>query len=388
MSSGPFPGSAEDKGSRIYPRGRLPQRPVLHPEGFGSSMAKLLIPLLAPLILMLFIVPTGYLLEGPGPSFDLQEDLTVTGAKTYPSQGELMLTAVSLQESRLAYHLVAFFSESFDLLKVRDYLGEELDTEEQDVVDIVITFLSQDTAVVAGLRELGMPVEVRMMGELVVGVAPGYPASGAIDPGEVIVGVNGDPLDSPERLSEAITSSRDGEAVTLQVKSIDKDLALELNERAMEEDAERPDLSTLLEEGVREVEIQPVYVPELDQRLIGVSTRDFFTYTSDVEVEWELETVKGPSAGMMMTLSLVNALTPEDLAGGGKIAGTGEITIEGDVQPIGGLPFKIRAAESEGALAFIYPVENQEDLAGFRTTLELYAVDDLDDALEALQAAR
>lgn len=388
MSSGPFPGSAEDKGSRIYPRGRLPQRPVLHPEGFGSSMAKLLIPLLAPLILMLFIVPTGYLLEGPGPSFDLQEDLTVTGAKTYPSQGELMLTAVSLQESRLAYHLVAFFSESFDLLKVRDYLGEELDTEEQDVVDIVITFLSQDTAVVAGLRELGMPVEVRMMGELVVGVAPGYPASGAIDPGEVIVGVNGDPLDSPERLSEVITSSRDGEAVTLQVKSIDKDLALELNERAMEEDAERPDLSTLLEEGVREVEIQPVYVPELDQRLIGVSTRDFFTYTSDVEVEWELETVKGPSAGMMMTLSLVNALTPEDLTGGGKIAGTGEITIEGDVQPIGGLPFKIRAAESEGALAFIYPVENQEDLAGFRTTLELYAVDDLDDALEALQAAR
>ncbi|MDD3719354.1 MAG: PDZ domain-containing protein [Actinomycetota bacterium] len=388
MSSGPFPGSAEDKGSRIYPRGRLPQRPVLHPEGFGSSMAKLLIPLLAPLILMLFIVPTGYLLEGPGPSFDLQEDLTVTGAKTYPSQGELMLTAVSLQESRLAYHLVAFFSDSFDLLKVRDYLGEELDTEEQDVVDIVITFLSQDTAVVAGLRELGMPVEVRMMGELVVGVAPGYPASGAIDPGEVIVGVNGDPLDSPERLSEAITSSRDGEAVTLQVKSIDKDLALELNERAMEEDAERPDLSTLLEEGVREVEIQPVYVPELDQRLIGVSTRDFFTYTSDVEVEWELETVKGPSAGMMMTLSLVNALTPEDLTGGGKIAGTGEITIEGDVQPIGGLPFKIRAAESEGALAFIYPVENQEDLAGFRTTLELYAVDDLDDALEALQAAR
>ena len=181
MSSGPFPGSAEDKGSRIYPRGRLPQRPVLHPEGFGSSMAKLLIPLLAPLILMLFIVPTGYLLEGPGPSFDLQEDLTVTGAKTYPSQGELMLTAVSLQESRLAYHLVAFFSDSFDLLKVRDYLGEELDTEEQDVVDIVITFLSQDTAVVAGLRELGMPVEVRMMGELVVGVAPGYPASGAID---------------------------------------------------------------------------------------------------------------------------------------------------------------------------------------------------------------
>jgi PDZ domain-containing protein len=146
-----------------------------------------------------------------------------------------------------------------------------------------------------------------------------------------------------------------------------------------------PDLSDLLEDEVREVEVQPVYDPELGRAIIGVSTRDFFTYDSDIEVEWDLETVKGPSAGLMMTLSLINALTPDDLTHGDRIAGTGEITLEGDVGPIGGLPFKIRAAEEAGAEFFIYPEENQDDLEGFSTDLRLFPVEDLDEALEILE---
>jgi Lon-like protease len=86
-----------------------------------------------------------------------------------------------------------------------------------------------------------------------------------------------------------------------------------------------------------------------------------------------------------MTLSLVNTLTPDDITHGERIAGTGEITLAGDVGPIGGLPFKIRAAEEEGAEFFIYPVENQEDLEGFSTYLQLFPVEDLDEALEILR---
>jgi len=335
---------------------------------------------------MLMTVPTGYLMESPGPSFDLQEDLTISGAESYPSQGELLLTAVSLQESRLLYHLLALFRDDFDLMRVSDYLGEELDTQEQDIVDIVITFLSQDTAVVAGLLELGLPVEVREQGMFVAAVAPGYPAYGEIDPGEVIITVNGEPAGNAERFSELIDSTPEGGTVTLQLREIDEEYATSIDKEVREGLASRPDLGRLLEEGTREVRLQPVYEPELGRSIIGISTREFFTYTSGVEVAWDLEAVKGPSAGMMMTLSLVNALTPDDLTHGDIIAGTGEISLSGDVGPIGGLPFKIRAAESEGARIFIYPVENQDELEGFSTTLQLHPVDDLDDALEFLRA--
>jgi len=369
-----------------YTQGGIAPKPPSQPEGAGSASAKLLILLLVPLVFVMVMMPTGFLAESPGPSFDLQEDLTVTGAETYSSNGELMLTSVSLQESRLINHLMAPFDDSFELIKTRDYLGEELNMEEQDIVDIVITFLSQDTAVVVGLQEQSLPVDVEVMGQFVVAVGSDYPAYGVIDPGEVIVAVNGEPLDSPGRFTELISSTPEGETVSLQVKGVDEELVIEANEEALEGEREHPDLSDFLEDGVREVEIRPVYEPELERSIIGVSTRDFFSYASSVEVQWDLDTVKGPSAGLMMTLSLVNALTPDDLTRGERIAGTGEITLEGDVGPIGGLPFKIRAAEEAGAEVFIYPVENQDELEGFSTDLQLFPVEDLDDALELLQA--
>jgi|GEM_PF-525238 len=370
----------------LYPEGAMMQKPLPQPEGAGSAVAKLLVLFLTPLVFMLFTMPTGFLAESPGPSFDLQEDLTITGADTYSSQGELMLTSVSLQEARLVNHLMAPFDDSFELVKASDYLGEELNMEEQDIVDIVITYLSQDTATVVGLQEVSLPVEVEVLGEFVVAVGPDYPAYGVIDPGEVIVAVNGEPLESPERFAELVGSTPEGDSVLLQVRGVDEELVYSANEEAEAGDARPSDLSTLLEDEVREVEIQPVYEPELGRAIIGVSTRDFFTYTSGVEVEWDLETVKGPSAGMMMTLSLVNTLTPDDLTHGERIAGTGEITLDGEVGPIGGLPFKIRAAEEEGAEFFIYPVENQDELEGFSTDLQIFAVDDLDEALEVLRA--
>jgi len=380
-------GNASGNGLLLDGDGRKPRIPG-RPEGAGTSLVKLLIPFLAPLIFMLAAVPTGFLLESPGPSFDLQEGLEVEGTETYPSRGELLLTSVSLQESRLINNILSFFDDSFELMKVRDYLGEDLDTEEQDTVDIVITFLSQDTAVVAGLQEVGEAVEVEQLGVFVVDVGSDYPASGVLNAGEVIVAVNGEPVMDSDVFSEMIDSTPEGGSVELQVKEIDAGLAEEFDEEVSEGTMQRPDLAELLEDGVREVEVQPVYEPQLGRKIIGISPRDFFAYTSEVEVEWDLETVKGPSAGMMMTLSLVNALTPEDLTDGEKIAGTGEISLDGDVGPIGGLPFKIRAAEREGATLFIYPVENEEDLKGFSTYLELYPVDTLDEAIEVLQGRR
>jgi PDZ domain-containing protein len=380
-------GSASGNGLPNGGGGR-PLRTPARPEGAGTSLAKLLIPFLAVLIFMFAAVPTGFLLERPGPAFDLQQGLEVEGAEVYPSQGELLLTSVSLQESRLIYNVLSFFDDSFDLLKVRDYLGEDLDTEEQDTVDIVITFLSQDTAVVAGLREVGEAVEVEELGLFVAGVMPDYPADGVVNEGEVIVAVNGETVENIDVFTETINSTPEGGSVELQLKEIDAELAKEFDEEVAEGTMQRPDLAELLEDGVREVEVQPVYEPELDKKIIGVSLRKFFAYASEVEVGWDLEAVKGPSAGMMMTLSLVNALTPDDLTEGEKIAGTGEIYLDGDVGPIGGLPFKIRAAETEGATMFIYPVENQEDLEGFSTYLELYAVDTLDEAIEVLQGRR
>ena len=63
-----------------------------------------------------------------------------------------------------------------------------------------------------------------------------------------------------------------------------------------------------------------------------------------VEVTIETENIGGPSAGLMFALSIIDRLTPEDLTGGRRIAGTGELAVDGEVLPIGGAAEKLIAA--------------------------------------------
>lgn len=370
-----------------------PPRPPSKPEGLALSAAKLLGIFIAPILFMLAVVPTGYLLMGPGSSFDLQEGLRVEGAQTFASEGEFLLTSVRLKEAVLLYHLISPFNGGYSMLRLRDYLGEEMDVEGQDLVEEVVTILSENAATVVALREVGNPVQLEGLGTMVVRALEGYPAYGLLQPGEVIVSANGKPLRNQEELGAVIAATPAGKEVRLGVKGINGSMLAGEQENGAQgphgraDDPGRnedPDPADLLEEEERTVLVAPVWEEQAGKNVIGVALQDYFTYTSNVEVAWGLEDVRGPSAGLMMALSLINALTPDDLTGGRKIAGTGEILLDGDVGPIGGLSYKIRAAEAEGAEVFLYPVENQGELEGVSTRLELYPVDTLQDALGVL----
>jgi ATP-dependent Lon protease len=68
----------------------------------------------------------------------------------------------------------------------------------------------------------------------------------------------------------------------------------------------------------------------------------------------------GPSAGIAIVTAITSALTNKGVSG--KIAMTGEVSLHGDVLPIGGLQEKLSAAVRGKIETVIIPKENQKDL--------------------------
>jgi ATP-dependent Lon protease len=92
----------------------------------------------------------------------------------------------------------------------------------------------------------------------------------------------------------------------------------------------------------------------------------------------------GPSAGVGMCTSLVSALTKIPVRA--DVAMTGEITLRGEVLPIGGLKEKLLAAHRGGITTVIIPEENERDLVeipkNIKQNLDIIPVRWIDEVLQ------
>ncbi|MEK7475596.1 MAG: endopeptidase La [Candidatus Coatesbacteria bacterium] len=92
----------------------------------------------------------------------------------------------------------------------------------------------------------------------------------------------------------------------------------------------------------------------------------------------------GPSAGITMAVALISALTGRPVHR--KVAMTGEITLRGNVLPIGGLKEKLLAAHRAGCKTVLIPERNEKDLEDvpkeLRDVLRIVSVKHMDDVLE------
>jgi ATP-dependent Lon protease len=98
----------------------------------------------------------------------------------------------------------------------------------------------------------------------------------------------------------------------------------------------------------------------------------------------------GPSAGIGMCTALVSALTR--IAVRSDVAMTGEITLRGEVLPIGGLKEKLLAAQRGGIAIVLIPEENKKDLVeipdNVKGKLDIRTVRWIDEVLEIALTAR
>ncbi len=118
--------------------------------------------------------------------------------------------------------------------------------------------------------------------------------------------------------------------------------------------------------------------------ILGIAA-DFYE-SSDIHIHVPEGAVKkdGPSAGVGMTTAIVSALTKIPVRA--DVAMTGEITLRGEVLPIGGLKEKLLAAHRGEIKTVLIPKENEKDLSeipkNIKQKLEIIPVQWIDEVLQ------
>ena len=314
------------------------------------------------LVAVLAIAPLGgespYFLITPGGTYDIGSRLRLPDEHRKP-MGRMAFTAVYEQEAswaEVAHARIAGQAEIVPAVSIRPpgTTQEQLNQTNKRLIDE-----SKPVAAVVGLRAAGFDVQITGQGAQVESIIDGMPAEGVLQVGDVIVAVDGQPIDTTNALIQAITHHAVGDQVNLTVQRDGVEQMLTVATRNSPTDPGRP--------------------------VVGVTVS---TYLFDVrmpfQVDIESDNVGGPSAGFMFALGILDAVTDGDLTRGYYIAGTGTIGPDGTVGAVGGAAEKALAAEQDGAQVFLVPRDDASEAGKWVRGLQIIPVDRFEDAVQAL----
>lgn len=314
---------------------------------------------LAAIVAALFTIPTPYQLLMPGPVVDVQRSIHPYNK---PLKGALYITTVYSDPASVGTWLYAAIAPDAGVVPRAETRPPNIGEREYQRILGQMMDESKVAAKVVALRAAGYDVQITGQGAQVQDIAETSRARGIVQSGDIVVAVDGREIATANDLVTLVQSRRPGDVVQMRVRRGEGDLTLAVPL------GESPDEPGRARAGL-------------------VIITHLFAYELPKEVDVETREIGGPSAGLMFALGVYNAVTPGDLVQGRTIAGTGSITTDGQIGAIGGVEYKIRAAESARVSIFLVPRANYDDARrAAHSKMQIVPVDTFNDALVALGA--
>ena len=289
--------------------------------------------------------PVPYVTFSPGPTLNVlgtagkKDIITVDGHRAYRDDGALRLTTVIpsgpkekvsiptlvfawLDPDRAVYPYSSLYGAADTQKSVRQQSAAQMAS-------------SQDNAIAAALGALDVPFETKVG---IAAVEKNGPADGNLEPGDIVLAVNGDKVTGVSDVTDKVRPLPVGSEVVMTVKRDKDERLVRLKTTSAPDD------------------------PKASAVRVSIQAAGYtFPFNVDVKLD---QNIGGPSAGLMFAMGIYDVLTPGSLTGGKTIAGTGEIDGEGKVGPIGGIQQKLVGAQGDGAKLFLVPAENCAEALG------------------------
>jgi len=308
--------------------------------------------------LVLWWLPADDFLFVPDRAKPLADNVEVEGGRTN-AEGDVYYVDIFVRRMRLLEQILPFTRPDGATLVSEEVLAPTGETDaERDRQNAAAMQRSEETAAVVALRALGYDVVATPRGVLVSSVAPDVPAAESLEPGDVVVAIDGMPVRTPTQLRAQIGRRDPGDAVRLTIRRNEKRIEVTVRTIANPQDASRA--------------------------IVGIIVAQDAEIELPFDVDIDLGRVGGPSAGLPFALEIARQLG-RDVTHGCQIAATGALSLDGTVIPVGGLKQKTIGARRAGVDYFLVPAgENAEDAQENADGLEVIPVESFQQALQEL----
>lgn len=317
------------------------------------------------IVYVVVYMPTPYMVNQPGTAEEIKPMIIVKGGDP-EEKGTFMMTTVSVTYANLAMLITSQFNSEAEIVRKRpEQGGKEYETQQ-----VYYMSDSQSSAMAAAYAKAKLPYRIEPEYLFVISLSTSPAPKGDFVPGDIIQKVEDKPVTRHEDMTEVLKGRQPGEVVRVELNRDGREITEKVGLVSLEDPATGETRAGL---GLNIGELRKVKSTDPQK-----------------QVEFAKTEVGGPSAGLMFTLEIYNRLTSGDLSKGYRIAGTGTMSADGTVGPIGGVQFKIVAADRQKAEIFFVPEDNFKDAKkkaeDIGTSMKLVPVKTVDDALRYLSS--
>lgn len=311
--------------------------------------------LITTVLLLALLYPTGYQVTYPGMTLNMNRYAHVEGGNQGGTiNGVLVFDRPAVPADWLYASLLPMYS--FEKIPA----DEPPLTETYTQVVMMKTDANSVAAAVA-MQKAGVGGGITSDGVRVIAVVKGSPADQRLQAGDIIVQLNGQAVSTIADLTDYMMNSvKPGDSVIVTLRRDGAETEVEVKTKASEDAPGRPAFG------------------------ISVQTELHLDIPRSVGYKRFMAHIGGPSHGAMLTLALIDQLTPGGVTHGIRVAGTGTIEADGSIGLIGGIRQKAYAVSRTDADVFFVPAALEEAARSGAPDLNIVPVKTIDDVLSWL----
>ena len=308
------------------------------------------------LIVSLNYIQLPYYINTPGGTINISDRIEIDGEEVEVN-GSLNMLYVSEYVATIPTYLLSFVIKDWDLESISESQISNETTDDIYERGRVMLDNSVDNALYVAYTKAGEYISIKDYENVVIATV----FDNNLEIGDQILEAEGTKIDNVNTLKEIINNTNINDELTLKVLRDDKEQ--EVKVKVTEEDGEK---------------------------VIGVVVITNYDFEIDPEIDINFrESESGSSGGLMMALSIYNAISEEDIIKGRNIAGTGTINMDGTVGEIAGIKYKIIGAVNDNMDLILVPSANYEEAIKVKEEknydIDIISIDTFDDAIEYLE---